>query len=336
MTKQVCSYSLVDRIQYINTDLYDLADLLLDSELVNETPVESVAAQEETIQEGNDPVPPPPADVDQPDFKRMRTDDGASDIPVPTATEEPILTLNDPSMNLTATAEAGVPSIDELKSVLSPSLNNSKRATSSSSAPSSDPSTDPFNRGNQTSATNQTQAKEDDDDIKTKDGMTSNSLLTLRSDQNSRETTNVQNQTDGSSSSFSIKGSSSRNAKINANKDVSNSDITQIPSSSAHVQANESSLDMNGDAESSHPPPSASIYVSNLVRPFTLSALKSKLEEFGQLEYFWINSIKSHCFVTVSIVSILIRRCLIDFDFEFLSLLDSTTILRLQTKPPKL
>ena len=48
------------------------------------------------------------------------------------------------------------------------------------------------------------------------------------------------------------------------------------------------------------PPLSNSICISNLVRPFTLPSLKSKLEHFGELDYFWINDIKSHCFVTVS------------------------------------
>lgn len=57
--------------------------------------------------------------------------------------------------------------------------------------------------------------------------------------------------------------------------------------------ADESDLD-------ARPPPSASICLSNLVRPFTLPALREKLAAFGTVSYFWINIVKSHCYVTVS------------------------------------
>jgi hypothetical protein len=39
--------------------------------------------------------------------------------------------------------------------------------------------------------------------------------------------------------------------------------------------------------------------VRNLVRPFTVQALKSRLGSFGAVSFFWIDSIRSHCFVSV-------------------------------------
>ena len=45
---------------------------------------------------------------------------------------------------------------------------------------------------------------------------------------------------------------------------------------------------------------SCSIIVANLRRPFTNIELKEKLEGFGKVDYFWINQIKTHCFVTYS------------------------------------
>lgn len=53
---------------------------------------EPVAAQAETAEGGNDSVPAPPADVEQPDVKRLKTDDAdaaaSADIPVPSATSD--------------------------------------------------------------------------------------------------------------------------------------------------------------------------------------------------------------------------------------------------------
>lgn len=42
---------------------------------------------------------------------------------------------------------------------------------------------------------------------------------------------------------------------------------------------------------------SSCVLIKNLRRPFTIPQLKSKLEEFGQIQYFWIDTIKSHCYV---------------------------------------
>lgn len=46
-------------------------------------------------------------------------------------------------------------------------------------------------------------------------------------------------------------------------------------------------------------PVTESIYLSNLARPFTVVELTEKLTEHGKIEYFWIDSVKSHCYVTV-------------------------------------
>lgn len=46
------------------------------------------------------------------------------------------------------------------------------------------------------------------------------------------------------------------------------------------------------------------IHLMNLVRPFTLNQLKELLGKYGTVnpEGFWIDKIKSHCFVSVSTV----------------------------------
>lgn len=49
-------------------------------------------------------------------------------------------------------------------------------------------------------------------------------------------------------------------------------------------------------------PPSCIVHVRNLVRPFTLNQLKELLSRTGTLIEggFWIDKIKSKCYVTVS------------------------------------
>lgn len=50
------------------------------------------------------------------------------------------------------------------------------------------------------------------------------------------------------------------------------------------------------------PPPSESLYVGNLVRPFTTPQLREMLSEYGEIvsSSFWIDSIKTHCYFTYS------------------------------------
>jgi hypothetical protein len=44
---------------------------------------------------------------------------------------------------------------------------------------------------------------------------------------------------------------------------------------------------------------SETLLIKNLKRPFAVSSLKELLTEFGAIKDFWIDSIKTHCFVTV-------------------------------------
>lgn len=64
------------------------------------------------------------------------------------------------------------------------------------------------------------------------------------------------------------------------------------------------SSDGSRDISPARMPVSCILHVSNLVRPFALSQLKQLLSENGEFlaDSFWINNIKSHCFVTVSVL----------------------------------
>jgi apoptotic chromatin condensation inducer in the nucleus len=44
--------------------------------------------------------------------------------------------------------------------------------------------------------------------------------------------------------------------------------------------------------------PTAALRVDNLVRPFTLQALRALLSETGTVTGLWMPSIKTHCYVT--------------------------------------
>ena len=56
------------------------------------------------------------------------------------------------------------------------------------------------------------------------------------------------------------------------------------------------------DATETLEPPSQILYIRGLTRPFTLSLLKELLGRYGKLVdgQFWLDKIKSQCFVTVS------------------------------------
>ncbi|KAH9292071.1 hypothetical protein KI387_042746, partial [Taxus chinensis] len=49
-------------------------------------------------------------------------------------------------------------------------------------------------------------------------------------------------------------------------------------------------------------PPTSSLKVERFLRPFTVKALKELLSETGRVKYFWIDQIKTHCYVTYSSV----------------------------------
>ena len=46
-------------------------------------------------------------------------------------------------------------------------------------------------------------------------------------------------------------------------------------------------------------PPTTSLKIERFVRPFTLNALKDMLAEFGTRVDFWMDQIKTHCYITV-------------------------------------
>ncbi|XP_057838941.2 uncharacterized protein LOC131048979 isoform X1 [Cryptomeria japonica] len=52
----------------------------------------------------------------------------------------------------------------------------------------------------------------------------------------------------------------------------------------------------------SHRSPTSSLKVERFLRPFTVKALKELLSETGMVKYFWIDPIKTHCYVTYSSV----------------------------------
>ncbi|GAA98824.1 uncharacterized protein L969DRAFT_95505 [Mixia osmundae IAM 14324] len=49
--------------------------------------------------------------------------------------------------------------------------------------------------------------------------------------------------------------------------------------------------------EDDGPPPSAGLYLANLVRPFTPPQLKELLSEHGELQTFWLDAVKSHAYI---------------------------------------
>nr|CAG8579300.1 1549_t:CDS:2 [Entrophospora candida] len=43
--------------------------------------------------------------------------------------------------------------------------------------------------------------------------------------------------------------------------------------------------------------PTATIYIKNFVRPLTHTKVRELLEQYGKIEFFWMDKIKSHCYV---------------------------------------
>ncbi|KAI5070182.1 hypothetical protein GOP47_0014525 [Adiantum capillus-veneris] len=67
--------------------------------------------------------------------------------------------------------------------------------------------------------------------------------------------------------------------------------------------AAKSGFEANGDKRAVPPsasPPSASLKIERFVRPFTLKAVKDLLAKFGECVDFWMDQIKTHCYVTYS------------------------------------
>ena len=80
-----------------------------------------------------------------------------------------------------------------------------------------------------------------------------------------------------------------------------NEDLSSTPSSEINFKAKRA-------ISPPHMPPSLVVHVVNLVRPFTQNQLNQLLSQYGTLVEggFWINKIKSHCYVTVGNVYIYI------------------------------
>jgi len=70
----------------------------------------------------------------------------------------------------------------------------------------------------------------------------------------------------------------------------------QDASANNHSEKTEPGKDQPIDP--TQPPPTRSLYISNLVRPLTVNQLRKKLSEFGETSYFWIDPIRSHAYVT--------------------------------------
>lgn len=45
---------------------------------------------------------------------------------------------------------------------------------------------------------------------------------------------------------------------------------------------------------------SLNLHITNFLRPFTLQAARSMIESFCKPSFFWMDSIKSQCYVTVA------------------------------------
>ncbi|CAJ0756575.1 8766_t:CDS:2 [Entrophospora sp. SA101] len=45
--------------------------------------------------------------------------------------------------------------------------------------------------------------------------------------------------------------------------------------------------------------PTATIYIKNFVRPLTHTKVRELLEQYGKIVFFWMDKIKSHCYVKV-------------------------------------
>ena len=52
------------------------------------------------------------------------------------------------------------------------------------------------------------------------------------------------------------------------------------------------------DPSSANRSPTNSLHISNFVRPFTVQAVKDLLSQYGLIQFFWMDSIKSHCYMT--------------------------------------
>ncbi|CAB4391579.1 unnamed protein product [Rhizophagus irregularis] len=68
----------------------------------------------------------------------------------------------------------------------------------------------------------------------------------------------------------------------------------------------EEDADIDGEIEaseqmrnipSSQHEPTSTLHIKNFVRPLTIPMVRDLLEQFGRIEYFWMDKIKTHCYV---------------------------------------
>jgi len=80
-----------------------------------------------------------------------------------------------------------------------------------------------------------------------------------------------------------------------------NSDNPHPRDTSLPVEEDSSPVPAERSPSPSRNPESEVLHVKNLVRPFTLNQLKELLSKHGALaeDGFWIDKIKSHCYVVV-------------------------------------
>lgn len=80
-----------------------------------------------------------------------------------------------------------------------------------------------------------------------------------------------------------------------------NSDNPHPRDTSLPVEEDSSPVPAERSPSPARNPESEVLHVKNLVRPFTLNQLKELLSEHGALaeDGFWIDKIKSHCYVVV-------------------------------------
>ncbi|KAL2503788.1 putative apoptotic chromatin condensation inducer in the nucleus-like [Abeliophyllum distichum] len=82
--------------------------------------------------------------------------------------------------------------------------------------------------------------------------------------------------------------------------------LFQAVSEKSNVAASDSSLDEDAPKERIVPPsakrPTNSLRIDNFLRPFTLKAVQELLAKTGKVCNFWMDQIKTHCYVTYSTV----------------------------------
>lgn len=292
-----------------------------------DTAVIPPAVQEEATLPANDGVPAPPEVVDQPELKRQKTN-GVESNGHSSAEEAPSIMKS--SSRLAVADASGLPfmmaapsdtvalSAEEeaaksVPSATSFSVKGASSKPSSSSHPAADlsdrsredeqyrtngggggakpPSFDVKGKARDVPSKDSFSIKGSSHATVAKTSASSDAMQSERGEENHLHSSTI---AENSASTSRRPSSLSPPPPAKRSRSRSTSAVAAAEGSKADM-----SLDQEADNSSSEPPSSASICVSNLVRPFTLPALHELLDDYGDQDYFWINTIKSHCFVTV-------------------------------------